>query len=129
MRFLGSFRTCSVKSFSKFLKITRNLAFLFPCFISLRNPKKSASLQVFKFYNSNRDFRNLRDKSYATWFPVDTGRELKIHKTFRGRPGRLLNVLCTFTLRPVSAGFELSLSIWRKLIHELFGFNHNFLGG
>ena len=71
----------------------------------------------------------LEIKSYTTWFPVDTGRELKIHKTFRGCPGRLLNVLRTFTLRPVSAGFELSLSIWRKLIHELFGFNHDFLGG
>ena len=37
-------------------------------------------------------------------FPVDTGRKLNVHKTFRGRPGRLLNVLCTFNLRPVSAG-------------------------
>ena len=30
--------------------------------------------------------------------PVDTGRELNVHKTFRRRSGRLLNVLCTFTL-------------------------------
>ena len=36
--------------------------------------------------------------------PVDTGRKLKVHKTFRRRPGRLLNVLCTFNLRPVSTG-------------------------
>ena len=35
-------------------------------------------------------------------FPVDTGRKLNVHKTFRGRPGRLLNVICTFNLRPVS---------------------------
>ena len=35
---------------------------------------------------------------------VDTGRKLKVHKTFRRRPGRLLNVLCTFNLRPVSTG-------------------------
>ena len=34
--------------------------------------------------------------------PVDTGRKLKVHKTFRRRPGRLLNVLCTFNLCPVS---------------------------
>ena len=34
--------------------------------------------------------------------PVDTGRKLNVHKTFRRRPGRLLNVLCTFNLRPVS---------------------------
>ena len=36
--------------------------------------------------------------------PVDTGHKLNIHKTFRIRPGRLLNVLCTFNLRPVSTG-------------------------
>ena len=35
-------------------------------------------------------------------YPVDTGRKLNVHKTFRRRPGRLLNVLCTFNLRPVS---------------------------
>ena len=33
---------------------------------------------------------------------VDTGRKLNVHKTFRRRPGHLLNVLCTFSLRPVS---------------------------
>ena len=27
-----------------------------------------------------------------------------VHKKFRRRPGRLLNVLCTFNLRPVSRG-------------------------
>ena len=37
-------------------------------------------------------------------FPVDTGRKLNVHKTFRRRPGRLLSVLCTFNLRPVSTG-------------------------
>ena len=31
-------------------------------------------------------------------FPVDTGRKLNVHKTFRRCPGRLLNVLCTFNL-------------------------------
>ena len=36
--------------------------------------------------------------------PVDTGRKLNVYKTFRRCPGRLLNVLCTFTLRPVSTG-------------------------
>ena len=36
--------------------------------------------------------------------PVGTGRKLNVHKTFRRRPGRLLNVLCTFNLRPVSIG-------------------------
>ena len=32
---------------------------------------------------------------------VDTGLKLNVHKTFRRCPGRLLNVLCTFNLRPV----------------------------
>ena len=40
--------------------------------------------------------------------PLDTGRKLNVHKTFRRRPGRLLNVLCTFNLRPVSRGIILS---------------------
>ena len=39
-------------------------------------------------------------------FPVDTGRKLNVHQTFRRRPGRLLNVLCTFSLRPVSIGLQ-----------------------
>ena len=37
-------------------------------------------------------------------YPVDTERKLNLHKTFRGRPGHLPNVLCTFNLRPVSTG-------------------------
>ena len=36
--------------------------------------------------------------------PVDTGRKLNVHKTFRRLPARLLNVSCTFNLRPVSTG-------------------------
>ena len=40
----------------------------------------------------------------SSYFPVDTGRKLNVHKTFKGRPGRLLNVLCTLNLRPVSTG-------------------------
>ena len=36
--------------------------------------------------------------------PVDTGRKLNEHKTFRRRPGRLLNILITFNLRPCVYG-------------------------
>ena len=47
-----------------------------------------------------------------TWFgkcfPVDTGHQMNVHKTFKRRPGRLLNVLCTFNLRPVSTGLNVS---------------------
>ena len=42
--------------------------------------------------------------SLALPTPVDTGRKLNVHKTFRRRPGRLLNVFCTFNLCPVSTG-------------------------
>ena len=46
--------------------------------------------------------------------PVDTGRKLNVHKTFRRRPGRLLNVLCTFNLRPVSTqGVDKTIQILR----------------
>ena len=38
--------------------------------------------------------------------PLDTGRKLNVHKMLRRRPGRLLNVLCTFNLRPVSTGAD-----------------------
>ena len=43
-------------------------------------------------------------------YPVDAGRKLSLYKTFRRRPGRLLNVLCTFTLRPVSTGYHTETS-------------------
>ena len=46
-----------------------------------------------------RDFNHFDNAS-----PVDTGRKLTIHKTFRRRPGCLLNVLCTFSFRSVSTG-------------------------
>ena len=38
------------------------------------------------------------------YFPVDTERKLNVHEKFRRRPGRLLNVSCTFNLLPVSTG-------------------------
>ena len=37
---------------------------------------------------------------------MNTGRKLNVHKTFRRRPGLLLNVFCTFNLRPVSSRFS-----------------------
>ena len=41
---------------------------------------------------------------YLRCFPVDIGRNLNVHKTSRRCLGRLLNVLCTFNLRPLSTG-------------------------
>ena len=43
--------------------------------------------------------------------PTDTGRILNVHKTFRRRPRRLLNVLCTFNLRPVSTEIRPLVSV------------------
>ena len=67
-------------------------------------------------------------------FPIDTGRKLNVHKTFRRRPGRLLKVLCTFSLRPVSTGFEIKrlLSTFYCTDYPIFflscglPFTHNF---
>ena len=42
--------------------------------------------------------------------PADTGGKMNVHKTFRRRPGPLLNVLCTFNLHPVSTGLWVSNS-------------------
>ena len=36
--------------------------------------------------------------------PIDTGRKLNVHKTFRKRTGHLPNALCTFILHLVSTG-------------------------
>ena len=56
--------------------------------------------------------------------PVDTGRKVNVHKTFRRYPGSLLNVLCTFILRPVSAGTEI---IYRDKASKLIKLNTNII--
>ena len=53
------------------------------------------------------------------FIPVDTGRKLNVHNTFRRRPGRLLNVVCTFSSRPLSTGMGISMGYpktrcWQK---------------
>ena len=47
---------------------------------------------------------SIHQRSFQNIHPVGTGRKLNLHKTFRRRPGRLLNVLCTFNSHPVSVG-------------------------
>ena len=44
--------------------------------------------------------------TFFSLLPVDAGRKLNAHKTFKKLPGPLLNVLCTFKLRSVSAGYS-----------------------
>ena len=52
---------------------------------------------------------------------VNTGRKLNLHKTFRRRPGRLLNVLCRFNLHPVSAWYPALFAI---IMNKLFYIRH-----
>ena len=56
------------------------------------------------------------DKDLKPGNPLDTGRKFNLHKTLRRNSGRLLNVLCTFKLRPVSMG---KLEIINNLIPKL----------
>ena len=42
--------------------------------------------------------------SWSPNTPVDTGQKLNVHRVFSRHSGRLLNVLCTFNLPPVSTG-------------------------
>ena len=46
--------------------------------------------------------------------PVDVGLKLNVHQTFRRRPGRLLNVLCKFSLLPVSTGLVEAINRHKK---------------
>ena len=48
-------------------------------------------------------FNNVRYETIK--YLVGKGHKLNWHKTFRRRPGRLLNALCTFNLRSVSTGY------------------------
>ena len=58
----------------------------------------------------NLEVRKFKFKyNHGGIIPADTGRKLNVHKTFRRRPGCLLNVLFTFNLRPVSTGIVLYL--------------------
>ena len=42
--------------------------------------------------------------SIFLYYALDVGCKLNVHKTVRRRSGRLLNILCTFNLYPVSRG-------------------------
>ena len=44
----------------------------------------------------------IRTPSYRNPVATSAGRQLNVFKTFRRRPGRLLNVFCTFNLPSVS---------------------------
>ena len=70
------------------------------------------SLKVISYYDRSLNSLIITDTSPVgiRAMPLDTGRKLNVHKTFGRRPGRLLNVLCTFNLRPVPRGILLQQS-------------------
>ena len=54
--------------------------------------------------------------------PLNTGRKLNVHKT--GRPGRLLNVLCAFNLRPVSTEISENFLNNKKTVEATCNYFH-----
>ena len=60
-------------------------------------------------------FQGLLLKYLISLIPVDARRKLNAHKTFKRRPGRVLNVLCTFNLRPMFTGILLKYITNSKL--------------
>ena len=83
---------------------------------------------VWKFYNSlkskkcNRSWIQIKHTYLFYLYPVSVGRKLNIHKTFKRRPARLLNVLCTFSLYPVSTGWLVSYSTSKLLLILVIAF-------
>ena len=79
--------------------------------INLVHVFRTQQFNHFLFYNNTSGGLLLCWKkpklAHAIQLPVDTGRKLNVHKTFRRRPGRLLNVSCRFNLPPVSTGLFL----------------------
>ena len=55
-----------------------------------------------KFTELMMCFKSCRIIAFITLTPMDTGRQLNVHKTLKRRSRRPLNILCTFNLRPVS---------------------------
>ena len=69
--------------------------------------------QVFKQFT----LISIKNQRVLYMKPVDTGRKLNVHKTFRRRPGRVLIILCWFNLGPVSTGKETELITGSRQIH------------
>ena len=77
---------------------------------ALSLPTLSQNLIRFKFNRTISDQFRIHTKECMIcsvakkYYPINTLLKLNIHKTFRRRPGYLLNVLYTFNLRPRSGG-------------------------
>ena len=64
----------------------------------------SFSSTIFFYKKANIGFWQGHKCIFVKSVALDTGRKFNVHKTFRRRPGRSLNVLCTFNLHPVPRG-------------------------
>ena len=72
----------------------------FPLLLMNNPVKKNTNIIKLKFRRQVKCL--VKIISLFTIILVDTGRKLNVRKTFRRRPGCLLNVLCTFNVRPAS---------------------------
>ena len=54
------------------------------------------------------------------YLPLDTGRKLNVHKTFRRYPGRLPNLFYTVSLCPLSRGLIYWVILYRDCTSNLF---------
>ena len=78
---------------------------------SIRKKSKKCS------YNINSFCGNVPFYFNYFLYPLDTWRKGNVHKTFRNRPGRLLNILITFNLRPVSRRYSMgNAKVWKRLL-------------
>ena len=67
---------------------------------------KQLNFGIYKQTNKQTNTKHRKALTTLLWvYPVDIGRKLNVYKTFRRHPRRLLDVLRTFNLRPVSAGY------------------------
>ena len=63
---------------------------------------------------------NYRDTIWKICAPADAGPKLNVHKTFRRCPGRLLNILCTLNLRPLSMVLRGYVTKWSLKFFDTF---------
>ena len=77
----------------------------FQSFVAKHNNHYAIQCYLFQNYLLFSYFRSSYNCSIGILiYPEDTERKFNVHKTFRIRPGRLLNALRTLNLRPVSTG-------------------------
>ena len=93
--------------FGAFLDVVATSCFQNSNFTKLKNWYQTSSHAISKILRNWQPLRLSKVSILKRYIiSLDAGRKLKVHKTFRRCPGCLLNVLCTFNLRPVSTGIR-----------------------